>query len=439
MKIEKKDRENKKNIKELTAGRSPEPPSYRFFHEPWSQKVHKIIYISIFTLCLVVLEYLLRDFLKYLNSFFNSYNKEDCKKYEYFEFYELSGRYFLLFVVYNLVNVYAALCFIFLDSFGVFINGLIRFIYLDPRPFWTDERFPPCFCAVDYGNPSTTGINLFILFATLYKCFTYNNKNKSRKIFLMTLGFIVIAYTSIIRVFQNIHFIHQLLYGFGIGYIMFYIFFDILDIDFDDEKQFSYFLEHPIGMFIVFSCLYLLSNLIHFMLNLEPRLEFVDIVSKSCVINPIFAFDNESYTKSPRIYEFLGYYYGVWLEYIIIFKSNYNLFTRYNLKSKYQTEKFNDTDWLRSIIRIVIMYLMHIIIVSKLILSKYYKPPEESMAYSVVVRLIIPYFLEGIFNFFILKTMMRHLRLTNEHIFRNELDVCDKEDRLLDKDEQLSL
>lgn len=439
MKIYKKDRENNKKLVELTASRPAKPTSSIFFHEPWSLKIHKIIYISIFSLLLIILEYLLRDFLKYLNSFYNSFKKEDCKKYEYFEFYELSGRYFLLFVVYNLVNVYAALCYIFLDSFGVFINGLIRFIYLDPRPFWTDDRYPPCFCAVDYGNPSTTGINLFILFATLYKCFTYDNKNKSRKIFFITLGFIMIAYTSVIRVFQNIHYIHQLLYGFGIGYIIFYIFFEILDIDFDDEKQFSYFLEQPIGMLLIFVCLYLLSNIIHLMLNLQPRLEFVNIISKSCEINPIFAFDNESYTKSPRIFEFLGYYYGVWLEYKIVFKSNYNLFTRYNLKSKYQIEKFNETDWLRSCIRILIMYFMHIIIVSKLILSKYYKPPEESMAYSIVVRLIIPYFLEGIFNFFILKSLIRHLRLTNELIFKNDLDICHKTDALLDNDEKLSL
>jgi hypothetical protein len=396
-----------------------------------STKRNKIIYILFFTITLVLLEYFLRDFLKYINSFFNSYNVSDCKNYEYFEFYELSGRYFLLYLVYNMVNVYAALSFIFLDSIGVFINGLIRFLYLDPRPFWENAALPPCFCAIDYGNPSTTSINLFILFATLYKAFTYNNRSQSKRIFFWIIGSLVIVYTSVIRVFQNIHYIHQLLYGLGIGYIIFYVFFEIFEVDFDDEKQFYIILTNPLKITIIFTLLYFLSNIIHVILNLQPRTEFIEIVSKSCKINRIFAFDNESYTKSTRIFEFLGYFYGVWLEYLLIFGQNYSTFTRYNLVSKYSRDKFNDTDYIRTIFRITLMYLGHVIIVSRLILSKYVNPPNESIVYSIGMRLIIPYFFEGIFNFFILKSLMRHLRITNEHIFRFDLEICDQAERLL--------
>jgi hypothetical protein len=401
---------------------------------PEKTKYKKIIYILFFTITLVLLEYFLRDFLKYVNSFFNSYNVKDCKKYEYFEFYELSGRYFLLYLVYNMVNVYAALSFIFLDCIGVFINGLIRFFYLDPRPFWENSALPPCFCAIDYGNPSTTGINLFILFSTLYKAFTYNNNSLKKRILFSSLGLVIIVYTSVIRVFQNIHYIHQLLYGFGIGYIIFYVFFEIFEVDFDDEKQFYKILTNPLTITIILTLLYFLSNIIHFILNLPPRTEFIETVSKSCPINPIFAFDNESYTKSTRIFEFLGYFYGVWLEYKLVFGENYVSFTRYNLISKYSRDKFNDTDYIRTVFRVTLMYLAHVIIVSRLILSKYVNPPNESIVYSIILRLIIPYFLEGIFNFFILKSLMRHLRLTNEHIFRLDLEICDQAERLLTED-----
>jgi hypothetical protein len=390
-----------KNTKELNAN-------------PKKDKLKNAIFISIFTVILVIMELLLRSKLKTLNLFLGSKKIENCKYFEYFEFYELSGRYFLLFTVYNFVNVYAALCFIFLDCFSVFLNGLIRFIYLDPRPFWENIELPPCFCAVDYGNPSTTGINLFVLFATFYKCFTYNSDNRIKKIILIILGFSMIFYTSFIRVLQNIHYVHQLAYGFGIGYIIYFIFFEILDINFDDSGNFSYILNRPTLMTFIMTSAYIISNIIHISLNLSPRLEFVDAISKYCKINPIFAFDNESYTKSTRIFEFLGCYYGVWLEYRIIFQKKFNLFYKYNIRSKH--EKFNDTDLIRTSLRIMIMYFGHIIISSRLTLNKYKKPTEEPIIYSILIRLILPYLIEGIFNFFILKEIMRHLGITNETI-----------------------
>jgi len=121
----------------------------------------QIIYIVFFTIALVGIEYFLRDIFTKLTFLISMRSKSIivCKYLEYLDFYNWSGRYLFLFFLYNFVNVYAALSLIFLDSLSVFINGLVRFPYLDPRPFWTRPDLPP-----------------LLLCYRLRKSFNYRNK-----------------------------------------------------------------------------------------------------------------------------------------------------------------------------------------------------------------------------------------------------------------------
>jgi len=238
---------------------------------------------------------------------------------------------------------------------------------------------------------------------------------------LVVGGFCIfmVVYIFLVRILQNIHFIYQLLYGLGIGYIIYYVFYEILEVDFSNKEQFREILNSPILISIICVIVFTLTNVIHYNLELKnPNNDYyLTNIKKYCVINEIFSFDHESYTKSTRIFEFLGYFLGIYLEYVVVFSDDYEKFANYNIDSKY--EMFNKTSNIKTLIRVLIMFVNHCYIISSFIMNKYQKTPEESMFYSMMVRLTIPYFFEGIFNFFVLKLAMRFINLTNNLALRN--------------------
>ncbi len=429
------------------------------------RKIDRIVAVLIFLTIVVILQELLRSYIKKINIFFGIRSLASCQYLNYFEFFDIGGRYFLLFTIYNMVNAYAALCFIFLDAFSVFVNGLIRFIYLDPRPFWQHDELPPCFCATDYGDPSTTGTNLVIIFLTFYKCFMveeekiersemlkkkinnymiYNNTDTSydslsnlnprcsvKRVCLILLGFSIVLYTSAIRILQNIHYAHQLLFGYCIGYAIYYIFFYIIEVNIESESQFSYLMNNKFKVTIIVIIVYFFSNILHIELDRMGKLDldqaefdsYMVRINKYCTLSNLFKFANESYSKSTRLWEFLGYYWGLGLEYKFIFKNEFERFYMYNVKSENHMFKGLSSDknfkTLKTILRIFIMYMFYMLLLEKSIMTKQMENNEHSILYCIVIGLIIPYICQGIINFFILKKLLVYMKLTNEIVNEN--------------------
>ena len=391
----------------------------------YHRKKKQLLTISLFLFTAIVIEFFTRDLSKkYTIQFFGGLGKDRCTSLSYFEFYAIGGRYILLFLIYTYVNIPAALSYIFLDCFGVFLNGIIRMFYFDDRPFWTNPEHTPCFCAIDYGNPSTTGIDAFLMFAVFYKSFTYKSKSKMFKFLLFVIAASNIAYIFIIRMLQNIHYMHQLLFGMIIGFVIYYIYFEILEINFDNKEQFMSLLKKWKEIFLATAFIWTLDTYIHMKIDFKPPEEsIVKTIVQNCPIVDMFAFDHESYSKSVRIFEFIGCFVGSYLEYVFVFKFDEDKFLKYDVNS--ENEMYKQTHWCKSLIRFCMFYVLQRYALSHLILGKgnfekFWKLP---LVYGLIFEQIIPLIIHGLCVFLIFKVVSKGLGLTNEKVWEIRPEV----------------
>ncbi len=379
----------------------------------------KFIYLSVFLGVVTILEYFTRDYLKtFSNYLFHSNDPSRCYKYNYVEFYSFSGKYFILFLIYNYVNIFAALNLIFLDTFGLALNGIIRYFYLEPRPFWENEDSFPCFCATDYSGPSTTGTNIMIIFASLYRSFTYKNKNSYQRNFLAFVCTFCVIGIYYIRLAQNVDYLHQILFGCALGFGIHYWYYYIIKVNFYNRKQFRQIINQPIIMTTLIISVWLVINMIHFNTNFRTKPIYVLNIQKYCVINTVFSFDKETFTKSILIFEFFGSYLGVLMEYRITFGGKIDLFAKYNIKSKHK-EMFNHTSGAVSFVRFLLFYFVQVLIFKRIIYNKVSAINyEQSTLFVLVFLLFIPLVIQGIFFFYFMKRIVVWLGLTNESLFK---------------------
>ena len=78
-----------------------------------------------------------------------------------------------------------------------------------------------------------------------------------------------------------------------------------------------------------------LDTFIHIKLNYAfPEESVIKSIEINCPIVPIFAFDHESFSKSVRVFEFMGCFLGTYAEYVFVFKYDEDKFLRYDVESK---------------------------------------------------------------------------------------------------------
>ena len=233
-----------------------------------------------------------------------------------------------------------------------------------------------------------------------------------------------IAYIFIIRMLQNIHYMHQLLFGMIIGYVIYYIYFEILEINFDNKEQFMSLLKKWKEIFLATAFIWTLDTYIHMKIDLKPPQEsIVKTIEQNCPIVDMFAFDHESYSKSVRIFEFIGCFVGAYLEYVFVFKFNEDKFLKYNVNS--QNEMYRQTHWGKSLIRFGMFYVLQRYALSHLILGKgnFEKFWQLPLVYGLIFEQIIPLLIHGLCVFLIFKVMSKGLGLTNEKVWEIQPEV----------------
>ena len=182
--------------------------------ETKNNKQSKLNYILLFTVIVFVAEIYVREPLtKFSDSIQENLNfPYKCELGDYLVWFKYKGKAAIFLFLFNISNIFVSLSLIFLDSFGIFITGSIKLIYLDPRPFWRNEKLVPCTCATNYGSPSTTGLDIFLVCIVVYRGLINRSNNKWWK--FMTYCFLIIpqALAWISRFIQNLHTIHQLVF-----------------------------------------------------------------------------------------------------------------------------------------------------------------------------------------------------------------------------------
>ena len=374
-------------------------------------KNQELFNLFIFLFICLSLEFIFREQLKELTlKYFSGFLEEKYLK--FFDFYSINGKYILLYLILNYINVPSALSFLFLDCFTIFLNGILKFFYLDDRPFWNNEKLIPLYCPNDYGSPATMAINSFIIFAVFYRAFTYKSKSKFFKSILWIFCFVNIVYLYLKRLYENVHYINQILIGLAIGYFIYKLYFDILEIK---RKLLKLLHNFKLVTFLLL-LLWIIVIYIHSKININyPSKEIINVINEKCKINNVF-FDRGNFIKKASIFEFLGAFFGVYFEYFFIFRKNHQNFLDYNVKS--DDCMFNFTSQNTSLIRFLSFYLFQLVFSYLIYFDK--RSFDEIIKGKInylLGKLCLLSFVSSFSIFFVIKNILIYFKLVNLRVF----------------------
>lgn len=379
----------------------------------WEEKKSKIIFIIIFSIAVFTIEYLIRapftDLSEWIQERLNFSFK--CELGSIFLWFKYQGKTIIFLFFYNFVNTYAAFMMIALDSFGIFINGSMKLIYTDARPFWRNTNLVPCGCATNYGNPSTTALDEYLVCIVIFRALINRFRHIGWKIFVWFLFLTpqVLAWTS--RFIQNIHSLPQLCFGLACGWITQYIVFEIIEVNMDDGIQFKKFVTTENlwkSTLIILTC-WVIANGVHILfVHIEYVQSEIDNILKYCKWNEFLMFDNESYVKTSKAFLMWGSIVGLYFEYYFIFDGNSDKYESYSMGE----ENWTNTPAWKTLIRIII-----VVLVNKLVgpFIKFGTVGKDSLLKLNIGQCLIPVFIHGFLYFFVNKVIFRLLTLVNEN------------------------
>ena len=376
--------------------------------------------------------------------------------------YQYNLRYIFLFFMYSYLNIYSTFCYLVLDIITNIINDILRLQIFDSRPFWDNNNVFPCVCEFTPNDPSHTANNSF-LFLTLFhflrkeerrnqKLAINRNKKPKNRIykesddeysglreenssenfsnsqydkgsfylsnFFLVFIIILIIFVDTIPLLQNIEYLHQTLFGICLGFSMYYFVFYIVSLNHLNRKQFLKVIKQPL-IILTFS-LILIMLILLIQNSINKRLLFSQIIQiqKFCEIPKDLNFSKEILKNGILIFEILGAYYGLLLEYKYTFKSNDIKFTLYNVYSR-NKEKYNDDGRIKRLVTFFLLYFIETLFFRTIIefwIKHNLKKWIEISALSIV------FFIKGIFFFYIMKIFLSKVNLTNNKIFEDTVD-----------------
>ena len=395
-------------------------------------ELYKKTYIIIFAFFLFFFEIYYRTSLKNISiKYFFSTNQTRCSYFIYTNYLEIGLKYFLFYFSYNFINVFNSITMIAVDALAISLTNNMKLLYHQPRPFMEYPQFQACHCMYSYSNPSSNAMSLYLVIGVLYQGILAKNRNKNnyQPFFIWILWFICVTYCCYVRLLQNVVYLNNIIYGIGLGYIVYYIMFSILNIDFTNFNQLLPFYKRRE---LVIGCLlqFIILNALTQYSWTEPleldklREEYKLTISQTCPqISEGLFLDKANYVAMLKLFELVGFFMGVLFEYLYLFKENDSEYTSYNIVEYNQNSEmmFSRTKYDVSVFRLILFCVSHYYY------SKHVNLWVEELNMKNMFMLfyslpIIGTVMLGIFQFFIMKIIMKKIGVTNENLFNNEIN-----------------
>ena len=103
---------------------------------------NRLSHLLILLTILFFIEYFTKEQMKiFSNYIFSNSNPKRCPKLSKFLFENYGGRYILLFLIYNYINIYGALTFMFIDTFLLLLVVLLNLFILSQDLFGKKKIF----------------------------------------------------------------------------------------------------------------------------------------------------------------------------------------------------------------------------------------------------------------------------------------------------------
>ena len=202
-----------------------------------NKKINLIISLIIFT-SLVIIDYFFKDIFEKISINITLYiSKTHILIETYFLlfsyplFYGIDIFIFLfLFFRRNKKEAFTGLC---LVAFDRFINTLLKILFHDKRPCFSNIDISKIGCYCSFGKPSGhTSLSTVFYFFLFYSCFYKKNIGSSLKKILFCFYLFIILNIGISRIYFGAHFLNQVVLGYSLGYIQLSIYLIIDKSDF---------------------------------------------------------------------------------------------------------------------------------------------------------------------------------------------------------------
>ena len=194
--------------------------------------------------------------------------------------------------------------YIFTFSISAYTNSLIKLIYKNERPFWTNHKIKVDGCSFGFGNPSGHSARSTIIFLSLYyytanlKCL--EKKNIIKKILI--IPFLLIIFSVMYsRVFEGKHTFNQILFGFSFGIFFYILWFYLLKIQNYTSRMFFDFVG-SIYLYIFCLLIILLPFPIYFITSYFTDInKLEELIPKYCYNENKKISDNKKFFKTGLI------------------------------------------------------------------------------------------------------------------------------------------
>ena len=363
----------------------------------------------------------------------------------------------IIIIVYNYSNIYKSFLLFTMTSFLYYISTWIKFFNQTYTPYYdkniiknTEITFNIYYCSFGFGLPSTQTFVMVPFYLSLWKIYSISKPkvNKCFKLFLFIITFILIICFSFSTIISGSHYFSQVIFSFILGIFFYFIIFYGLNLDLQNGEELYKIIKHKLYLYI----------LIYFILFVPLIIVFLLLLQKDNVYNnfdgcKIYNEEKSQFLENEKGYEYYlkgsfiysGIFianffciFGIKCELYFIFNDHKNNWIDFNFaKENLENDnddlnlnttititkdaKWNNTTSLRSLIRIVILFIISFVS----FIPYYFVSWTKEFYFIFLIKITLPIIIFNFGLFFLFKKLFSRSHFVNGTIFIT-LDVNEK-------------
>jgi membrane-associated phospholipid phosphatase len=296
--------------------------------------------------------------------------------------------FFFIFLFFPLNRPYLFMSNLFHSYFWV---NLLKIIYGDPRPYWTDSSIEHT-CNGGFGNPSGHAFcstSVFLTTALIITQYKYFNNRFFLKLFIYFIFISIIILIIISRLILGAHSINQLIYGTLLGFGCYYIHCHLFCLN--KIRPISFFLLFKKwNLNIIFITKYFLMFTILIIIYLSTKKKYdierkdYDPIVQDCKKSEYRLYSEDGLFNALALTSLIGMHLG------LIYFTNYI----YKEKNNYTNKEIDIYNWSFDHSRkITLIYKIILLIIGALPLLLYFWIPSDTNIIVIFIfKVSIPFF-----------------------------------------------
>ena len=299
----------------------------------------------------------------------------------------------LVIIIHLLFPINISYTFISILILSCYYDNILKIIYSNPRPFWIETSIKKV-CDGGFGNPSGHSFCSFSIYLSLWNIIIekpfFENK-KILKIILFIIFFLFSFLIALSRIFLSVHSINQILFGSLLGIGLYFYFFQIIQLQKFNGKQFFKYITGNLEIIIhsvKFVIYLIILFLVYFFKNYNSN-KYDNILNEHCPNIPLYRkFKNDGFFVGLTIFFLIGAHYG------LLFFIN-----KIKVERPFKSEEINN--WTKENDLKIILIQFLILLPHFILMILYFLIPDNDISLIILysLKVIIPFLITGVLMF----------------------------------------